>query len=492
VTQEAFCLRAAAALDAPSDDARPNRAWPSVHGSVLAAATARVLALLAPAGRLLDASRRVLENTPWSVAAATLAAAPILQLLLPGSMGTRAASAAALLAGFLVLARVCAALHLPGERAFAGGALLLGLLFRIGAAAVVESRGGFPDERGYYHPVAAETAASWALGGPTLFLELPLTAAREVYYGLLSGTYLLLGADPVSGRAVGILLGLLAALLAGELARPLGGARAAAVAVALLALHPEHALWSATLSRDTLTTVLVLAALVFLVRRREGRSWAGWLGAATCTALLARNSFLAAGAMGAVLLTVATAEGVMAVRRRGVRGLPLLLAVLAIAAGGLVLLGRAYGPWFEPGMLSAVRNRGLDPSMMTERGLAWTTFLPGVVFRGPMDVLAYLPAGALFVLAAPFPWEWSSVMRAGYGLLAAVGLLIAACGVVGLAAGLRRRPGVTLTLLLFTVTFLGLLAVLEASSGIVVRHRLPLTAVLVVAAAPLFARRAGA
>lgn len=481
-------LRAALAL---AGDGEPGpgaaRPWPSLAGSRLAAMAEVPALAMAPVGRVLDRLRASLERVPLAAAAAALLAVPIVRAFAgDGAAGTPVVLLCAGFAALVPLLRLNAALHSGSARALAGGALLAGLVLRIVAAAVVSSRGGFPDERGYYHPVAAETAASWALGGSAVFLDYPLTAGREAYYGLLSGVYLLLGSTPATGRLLGIVLGLLAALLAGELARSLAGPRAAAAGVALLALHPEHVLWSTTLTRDTLSTVLALAALVLLLRPAGRGRLSGFIGTALCTALLFRNSFLVGGAVAVVLLAVLAARAVRGTMERRPWGLPSVLLILFVVAAGLMLLARHWGPWFRPEMLSAVRNRGLDAESVTGRELGWISFLPGLEFHGVLDVLAYVPLGALFVLAAPFPWEAHSASRFAYAGIAAVGLVLTACGVIGLFAGLRRRPGPALVMGLFVGALLLALAVLEASSGIVVRHRLPLTAVLVAAAAPLF------
>ena len=79
--------------------------------------------------------------------------------------------------------------------------------------------------------------------------------------------------------------------------------------------------------------------------------------------------------------------------------------------------------------------------------------------------------------------------RAAYGVLALVGAAIVVAGVVGLGAALRRRAAAAAPPVLFALVLLALLAVLEGNSGIVVRHRLPLTAVLAVGAGVLLAGR---
>jgi len=154
--------------------------------------------------------------------------------------------------------------------------------------------------------------------------------------------------------------------------------------------------------------------------------------------------------------------------------------VLVLA--GLTFVGYRYGAFVSIEYLDAIRHGyaggGAD-------------FLPDFRVEGVLDVAALLGAGSLFVLAAPFPWDAVHVHRAAYAPLAAVGLAIAVLGVVGLSAAVRRRPAAAAPVVIAAVALLCVLALLEYNSGIVVRHRLPLTALLTVGAAVLLAGRRG-
>ncbi len=477
-------LRAAAALSR-ADGGAAAEADRGLTGSRVAAAAATAWGTLAAGtARALGPAMGPLTGIPLAAILATAAAVPVLRLV---GAPTAVVLAAAGAAGALALLRLARALHGRARGRAAAGLLLAGLVLRLALAAVVASRGGFPDERGYYHPLAEETAAAWTAGEPSRMLDYPVTSGREVYYGLLAGTYALLGADPWAGRLLGIGLGLLAALVAGELARRLGGPSAAVAGVGLLALHPEHALWSATLSRDALTTLLALAALA-AASGPPGRSVPVRLAvAAAPAALLWWNSFLVAGAVTAVLVVIAGSAALVRARNRGPAGLAAVGVALLLGLAAATWVGRQWGPWFSLEMISAVRNRGLDAAALSERALGFTSFLPGLVFGHPLELAAYLPLGAAWVLAAPLPPEATSMLRLGYSLLAAGGVAISVAGVGGLARAARRGATGAAALIAFGCVYLALLAALEASSGVVVRHRLPLTAVLVAGAAPLVA-----
>ncbi len=371
----------------------------------------------------------------------------------------------ATLAAAGILLVLAGRLHDGPEGDWVRRALLAGLLLRLGAAVAIESLGGFPDERGTYDPLARAAAADWAAGRDSALSWHPLAAGRWAYFYLLGGTYAALGDAPLVGRLLGAVLGLAAALLCGEVARGLGGRRAAALGVVVLALHPEHALWSATVARDTLSTVLVLATLAIAVRRDGELLRGGILAAAVPLALLAGNSFLPAAAAAAGLAAALLVEGAGGILR----------GAAAAAAVGLLpaLVIRRWGPWLTP------ENVGRARSGELAGGGAWTAeFLPGLRLESVAGLLAYLPLGAAFVLLAPWPWDATHVRRAAYAPLAAVGAMVSLAGIAGLAASVRRaRPG-AVAAAAFAAALLAALALLEGQSGIVVRHRLPLTAVL--------------
>ena len=150
------------------------------------------------------------------------------------STSTTTAGAGAALA--LLLAN---ALHEGSARTVVGRLLVAGLLLRVALAIFIGARGGFPDEYGTYHPLAAEAASCWAAGGPSSVADHPVVEGRSLYFNLLSGAYFAAGAWMAVGRALGIAIGLLAAVMAGEAARALGGKRAALIGVGVLALHPR-------------------------------------------------------------------------------------------------------------------------------------------------------------------------------------------------------------------------------------------------------------
>ncbi len=475
-------VRAAGALTgAGAGEAEPPMRWSaagSAASALLGPSLSGVRRLLARSADGAASTVALAGRRPLAVLAAVVAAVPAARLLLEGTAGAAAASALVLLGGTSLLAALLLSLHEGADRRIAAAALAGGLLLRVAAAVLLSARGGMPDETGLYHPLASDAAACWQAGGASSLADHPFAENRGAYLYLLSGTYLLAGPDLLAGRVLGILLGLLAALLAGELARPAGGARAASLAVVLVALGPEQALWSATLSRDGLTTVLVLTALAFMARRPGSLFRGTLLAAAIPVALLAWNSFPMAGVLGAVVVLLAGFEALSAAARRGPGGVLLPVLFLAVAGASLAVVGWRYGAYFTPEVLTAVRRNTVGNA---------PDFLPGLAFDGPLSLLLFLPLGALFVLFAPWPWAAAGGGRLLYGLGALAGSAVAVLGLVGIGAGLRRRPAASAPAALFVLVGVGLLGLLEANSGIVVRHRLPLAAVLAAGAGCLLA-----
>jgi hypothetical protein len=462
---------ALAARGASSAEAAPPLDWTGA-GSVVVAAARRIAAALAPLGGVLDAAGDVLGARPFLVAAVALVAAPLSEIAGVPSLGLAAA-------GVAVLALVMAAaraLHDGAERRIVVGALLAGAALRFAFAAAIAAQGGFPDETNTYHPIAADAAACWRAGGPSTMAEHLIVQGRAAYFHLLAGTYFLFGPTMLAGRLVGCALGLAAALAAGEVGRALGGRRAAAFACAALALHPEHAFWSGTVARDTLTTFLVLVTFAIVLRRPGTLLRGNLLLAAVPATLVAMNSFLVAGALAATLVAMTVAEAVVATR--GAVRVAAVAGATVVAGAVLVFVGARFGAWFRPELIAMVRGNATGSA---------ADFLPGLPFDSWGAVAAYLPLGAVFVLAAPWPWDAVHANRAAYGGLALVGLAVSVAGVAGLAASARRRASAAAPVILFAAILFVLLAMLEGNSGIVVRHRLPLTACLACGAGALFA-----
>jgi hypothetical protein len=448
-------------------EAEPPFSW-TTAGSRVAGVTRSLQPIVRRVVDALAACGDALGARPVLVAATALAVAPLAQIA--GVAGAGVAFAAA--AGVGLLCAAARSLHEGKDRRVVLFAVVAGALLRAAFGVAIAAQGGFPDETGTYHPISAAAAQAWRVGGASTLSTHPIVAGRSVYFHLLAGTYVTLGTSLVAGRVLGGFLGLAAALAAGEVGRALGGARAAAFAVAALALHPEHAFWSVTLSRDTLSTLLVLVALA-IVLRRPGRLLRGnLLLAAAPLALLAANAFVVAGALAATLVLLALAEAVAS--RRVVAA----AAALALAVAALLVVAHRWGGWFAPQHLSLARLHGIGTR---------ADFLPDFEFTSVGDVFAYLPLGVAFVLLAPWPWAAVHAGRAVYGLLAATGVAVTALGVVGLVAACRRRAGGAAPVALFVGISLLLLAVLEGTSGILVRHRLPLTACLAVGAGALLA-----
>jgi hypothetical protein len=475
--------RAARALAGipPVGSPRPFPEWSfeeARSGRAIAAAV-RSLAGAVPdaALRVLDGVAGALRARPLLWVAGAVLLVPLLQVLLPARAAVACAVLLATAAGMSLLLAAVERLYEGEYRVLVERVLVVALLFRAAVGAAIHASGGFPDEFTYYHAFAADSAACWRLGGPSPMAGHFVVEGRAAYFYVLSAAYTLLGTSMVVGRMLGTLIGLAGSLVAGEVARPLGGARAAAFAVAVLALHPEHAFWNATLSRDGLAALLVLLALAVHLRRPGGLLRGNLLLVAAPLGLLALNSFVVAGALSAAFVLAAMAEAAAG----GWRGAGRVLRVVGVsllALGALVFVGWGYGNLFTPELFSAVRSQPINTA---------PDFLPGVAFGNAVEVLAFVPIGASFVLFAPWPWDAVHAHRAAYGLLAALGLVVTLAGLAGLGIAARRRPWLAAVPILYGVLHLSLLSLLEGTTGIVIRHRLPLTALFAVGTGVLLA-----
>ncbi len=452
------------------DDAARPTAGVDLRGSRAADALARLGSALsgplAVAAAPIDRLGGALTARPALLIAALVVLPPALRFA--GPTGSALATVVLALAALAALLSFAGRLHADGDARSVVRLLLLGVALRVLVGGAVHLAGGFPDEHGIYHPLAADTAACWARGGPSLLPEHMVVAGRAVYFHLLSAVYLLVGPQLVAGRVLGALIGLTTAVVGGEIARAIGGRRAGLWALGILALHPEHALWNTTLSRDSLSTLLVLVALAALARNPGRLLGLNALRVAVPLALLTQNSFLVAGLLGATLAAVALAESISAAGR-SVRGVVLPAIGVATALAALVFVGSRYGAYFSARMVSDVRSLAVGNA---------ADFLPGLVLENGLEVALLLPVGALFVLFAPFPWTAVHVTRAGYGGTALAGAAITVLGLVGLVRAARSRPARVAPLVLFVLLTLCLLALVEGNSGIVVRHRMPVTAIL--------------
>ncbi len=438
--------------------------------------------------RFLDAIAGALGARPLLLAAGALAAAPLLRILAPSPAGSGAAALLATLAAAGGLLAAAERLHEGEERTWVRRALVAGLLLRLASAAAIGVLGGFPDEGGFYDLLARAAAGDWTAGGSSTLAWHPDATGRRPFFYLLGGAYAAFGPSLFVGRLLGVVLGLGAALLCGEVARGLGGRRAAALAVVLLALHPEHALWSATVSRDGLSTLLVLAALAVAVRRDGALLRGALLATLPPLVLLAGNALLPAAALGAGLLAAILVEGAAGLRT-GAAGLLRGAAAAAIAGVVPAAVIRRWGPWLDFEQFSRLRSGVFRGDLRALVGGTTLTadFLPGLRLTTAFETAGFLPLGIAFVLFAPFPWDAGRDLRAAYAPLAAVGAAAALTGIAGLLLAVRRgRPG-AIAAGVFALALAVELALLQGNSGILVRQRLPLTAVLVAGLAALAA-----
>jgi hypothetical protein len=397
--------------------------------------------------------------------------------------------------------------------------------------------GGFwafaPDAEGY-HATGVRMAAAMASGGPTPLVAtrdgVPIHPAAFYYYvGLL---YRVLGPAPLHVPLVNASLGVGTAALAYALARRQSGRSAGEVAAVAVGLWPSAVLWSSQVLKDALVTLLALASLALVVRLWEARAaalppLAGGL-AGTVAVLADVRPHAAAVLPGALALALVGSSRAW-MRSTGVAGAAraaaLFLFVGTLAAGTLLLVegpgsqivrtserpaaadpapgsatGAAGAARGLAGRAAEILRPALAPVAALDRVrqalLLWSgssDFATDVRFRGPWDVLVFLPRGLAHALYAPFPWQWARRgPTGGFKVLAGLEALaiLALTPLLALALGDVVRGARLDGWLLFAYGALLLigLALVVPNAGTLVRLRLQALAPLLVLVAGRAAR----
>lgn len=204
----------------------------------------------------------------WEVDLASIAAAPILALVLLG------------------LVR----LLVPREHQLRVAALVgLSFTLRIAAAAVLREgslalgRGGFISGDDSDYATLAWAFVRYLAGVPEPPWVPPFWNGNTYLFGtfvyLESGVFALFGPNVLLVESLNAAFGTAAVVLLYDVARRLVHAGAALAVAALVALYPSLVLWSALNLKDGLTLLLISSVLWLLLRFQERQSWWRLLGA---------------------------------------------------------------------------------------------------------------------------------------------------------------------------------------------------------------------
>ena len=259
--------------------------------------------------------------------------------------------------------------------------------------------------------------------------------APPLYYALLHLWVRIGGEGTVAVRTLSGLISVLTLPVTWAVGRRLGGRRAAAAGMLLMACSPFGIFFATETRMYALTMLLALLALLALLRVLEKASWvnAGALSAVTAALLLTHywNTFLVAA--GAVVVTAATFRGAISRRSAavalGALGVGLLLFLPWVPVL-LFQLGHTGTPWAAPPTAAILIRSFAD----------WAAPAQTVVFDGlptASYAVAVVLAVAMFTLLVAAVWRARSDAAASgrtrWVLAAAVTALVLAAGAARLA-----------------------------------------------------------
>lgn len=392
----------------------------------------------------------------------------------------------------------------------------LAFVIRAAAAAATEFVQPFP---AYYladarlmHEAALSLVDAFSRGDAPSFTG---STGQRVYALVVAVLYRSLGAAPIWPKLLNAALGAGAVAMFWRAADSVAGRRAAAVSALLVALWPTHVFYTAQLFKDGIVLcgagALLYGACALL---RDDRALGGAAAVVVGSALASVGRPYVAVTSWAVLAVTAA---VFFSRERRWAGR--LLGATALA-GGLVWLlhlgldrallvapearhdpthhaelvpstfddatGRRVRPFSPAGLarFRALRQQADQQWAAARQGRRVATQLfPGVSFDGWLDVAAFLPKAAFYVLFMPLPGLFP-IDGLGRALAAAenAALVFIALAALPGAWRLRRRPAAVLLALFFAAMLLGS-ALLEFDLGSATRHKILYVPVLLLLAA---------
>jgi hypothetical protein len=252
----------------------------------------------------------------------------------------------------------------------------------------------FKDERNYDR-VAWEQAQAWQGRGPAPSSEGFLNAFSYTQ----AAVYVAVGHHPLAMKLLNCLCGALTAGLVWLMARRLFGHRAAVIAGVAAALFPSPFLWSLTGLKDPMVVFAIAMHLWLLTEFLAMGRWH------LIPPLLASFALVGASRNAILPLLAVLVSGAVVVqtRTRMRQKWPLAAILIFSCAALLVVSGGAR--WLGVGAEQLNERRCRNASTAesgyvtgAERNADGTLTCPEV------NVVAWLPRGVIYALAAPFPW----------------------------------------------------------------------------------------
>jgi 4-amino-4-deoxy-L-arabinose transferase-like glycosyltransferase len=343
----------------------------------------------------------------------------------------------------------------------------------------------------YVHPLPSSgidavefDAAAWMMANhPSGSLPSVPTSGGRLYSWTIAVLYVLGGGRGVLiPQAVNVVFGSLVVLNVWAAARRLWNDRAAVRAAWLMALFPSSVLFSAIMLREVAVVFPLSLGAYFLVRWRQSRSVAPFVGALMCFA--AATLFHSGSVAAIVALFLLVARDSWSATWRGsatgiVRAAAVLVPLIVLA---LVLYRTGFGldKFLRHGALEDLSAETLGRAQgFNTAGRA--SYLHGLFIRTPADLIWQSPIRVVYFLFTPFPW-----MVSAFGDL--VGLLDALFFVWFAALIVRHRRTVgsrdaARSLLMVTAVAVVLFAIPVSNWGTGLRHRGKLVPIIAIVAA---------
>lgn len=284
-------------------------------------------------------------------------------------------------------------------------------------------------------------------------------------YYLIGAIYVAVGRNPLAIQFISCFCGAATAVLAYLFThRIFNNYRAAKLTALMAAFFPAMIIWSSQLMKDGFIVFFVVLTIYFLIRLQEKFSWLGllFLLASLFGIFSIRFYIFYFAAFACVGSFVFGSEKLLA---NNIRWLVIMIILLVLMS---------YAGVLSVGTEQIEKLTNLDTMQNSRMALAneaSSGFSRDTDITTPLGALAAFPIGLLYLMLAPFPWQFSS-LRASLPLpemfiwWALIPMLI-----VGFKYTLQHRFRKSISVLLFSITLTIAYSLFQTNVGTAYRQR---------------------
>lgn len=318
----------------------------------------------------------------------------------------------------------------------------------------------FHEDSEGYELVSIVVAQSWWGKAPPI----DFSPTNSGYYYLGGALCFLFGPYRLNLPLFNALLGTATMFLMYYWTRSLVHTRVARLTVMLIAFMPSMILWNSIALKDTVTTFLIVVALVSCVRLKERFTFGSALGVVIPILLIQPIRFYLIYFLGfAVLGSLLFDRGV-----RVLTGVSKQIVVLGVIVALFVITGLSGRVVQEAEFLKLERVSAFRTGMATS---ARSGFGHDVDISTPGKALAYLPVGISNLLFGPFPWQLSSIRAAVAMPETLAWWLLVPATWRGIRFLMRRRFSAISPVILFVITLTCAYSLMHGNIGSGFRQR---------------------